>query len=104
MQAECKEAQPAEWMAKLLNICMILGSLELFVIVNEKQQKEGAMDINLQAYARINPKKVIEQLLRVKTAQQGQMLCSVAEEEEIRGYIVSQVLYLLCICWGVLFE
>jgi predicted SPOUT superfamily RNA methylase MTH1 len=81
-------------MAKLLNICMILGSLELFVIVNEKQQKEGATDINLQAYARVNPKKVIEQLLRVKTSSsnQGQMLSEAASQEpEIYGYIVSQV-------------
>ena len=84
-----------EWMAKLLNVSMMLGSLELFVLIDEYKQKKSegnASELNLQAYARINPKKTLERLLRSKEG--GQLLSEAqAQEEEIYAYIQSQVLF-----------
>jgi hypothetical protein len=84
-------------MAKLLNVAMILGALELLVLVDDyrMKKKEVGGDIHLQAYARINVKQVLSKVLAAGT--HGGLLPEVLpEEDEIHTYILSQASCLMC--------
>lgn len=86
-----------EWMAKLFNVAMMMGALELFVVADEYRMRGGnnnskkdapaTADIHLQAYARVNEKQILSKLIAASNA--GPLLHT--EEEEIHGYISAQV-------------
>ena len=94
MAAGGPEIRNPDWIPKLFNMCMLLGGLELFVIVDQYRVKKQGDDVNLQAFARINPKKILDQIIRSK-ANGAHPLSE--DEDELHAYIVSQVLSL---CWG----
>ena len=84
-------------MVKLLNVGMMLEALEVFVIVDLYRQKKDET-AGLLGYARINAKKVLDQLIRSKTSLSsndgggvGVLLSEARDEAELQAYIASQV-------------
>jgi hypothetical protein len=106
-----QEAEAVEWMAKLFNVAMMLGALELFVIVDEyrlrTKNKDGTpsaqppADVHLQAYARINDRQILAKLTSLlSSGGSGVQLDTVAsEEEDIFQYIAGEVSAFFF--WGV---
>jgi hypothetical protein len=102
-QTQEQEAEAVEWMAKLFNVAMMLGALELFVVVDEyrlrTKNKDGTpsaqppADVHLQAYARINDRQILAKLTSLLTSGgSGVQLDTVAsEEEDIFQYIAGEV-------------
>jgi len=80
----------AEWMVKLLNVGMMLNALEVFVLVDLYRQKKDET-AGFLGYARINAKKVLDQMIRSKTSNGvGVPLSEAHDEADLHAYIVSQ--------------
>ena len=110
--ASCLVDAESEWMTKLLNVCLIMGAMELFVIVDQykmKKEKEtlaaaeaassastttSSGGVTLKGYARINVLQVINKLLQSKTSPGSMMLTEAHDQEELLHYFSSQVLSL----------
>jgi len=95
------EGESEEWMARLLNVAVLMGALELLVIIDEyrlRKNSEGgaSRDVHLQGYARINVKHVLAKLVS------GAALVPLtdSDDQELVSYIVAQVrcLLLLPLC------
>ena len=95
------EGEYEDWMARFLNVAMLMGALEVMVIVDEYKLRsnanEGAAkkDVHLHGYARINVKPVLARLVS------GACLLPLTDVEqeqdhELVAYIVGQV----CVCIG----
>lgn len=87
------EGECEEWMARLLNVAVLMGALELFVIIDEyrmRKNSEGgaARDVHLQGYARINVKHVLSKLV----SGAGLVPLTDSDDQELVSYIVAQVL------------
>jgi hypothetical protein len=117
--AHKQEEDPVEWMAKLFNVAMMMGALELFVVADEYRMRGGganrgggnppqqsvqdapapSLDIHLQAYARVNEKQILSRIVALDTPVLLQAVAT--EEEEICTYIAAQVCVCVCV---LLFE
>jgi hypothetical protein len=94
------EDASVEWLAKLFNIAMMLGALELLVIVDEYRMRNGnnkgeeslragaTSDVHLQAFARVNERLLLAKL--VASVSAGALL-DAAADQGIFQYITDEV-------------